>query len=374
MPRPPLIVLADDLTGAAELAAIAHENGRRAMVFTNVPRDPVDADVLVFSTDTRLLTAAQAARRVKLFSVAAKQMLPAGIFKKVDSVLRGPVIAEAEACAKVFGFDRVVLVPANPSLGRIIRNGSYFVDGLPLHHTAFAHDPHHPASSPDVQVLLGLKKKSPPVCFAPADPLPARGVFVGETGSGHDIIRWAQRSDATTLPAGGADFFRAWLNRRSGLRRRQVPHRLPAGPALLLHGTTSTVVQSGALLFSGRRPPSKNAVAEALRRGKSAIVAASQSTARDSKSHHPIAAGFAQLVRALQRADEFRHLLITGGATAGAVLSELGWSGFEVSHVWGSGAVTLRPTAAPDFAVTLKPGSYPWPAKLRRAVPRIFPS
>jgi uncharacterized protein YgbK (DUF1537 family) len=76
----------------------------------------------------------------------------------------------------------------------------------------------------------------------------------------------------------------------------------------------------------------------------------------------------------LQRADEFRHLLITGGATAGAVLSELGWSGFEVSHVWGSGAVTLRPTAAPDFAVTLKPGSYPWPAKLRRAVPRIFPS
>lgn len=374
MPRPPLIVLADDLTGAAELAAIAHENGRRAMVFTNVPRDPVDADVLVFSTDTRLLTAAQAARRVKLFSVAAKQMLPAGIFKKVDSVLRGPVIAEAEACAKVFGFDRVVLVPANPSLGRIIRNGSYFVDGLPLHHTAFAHDPHHPASSPDVQVLLGLKKKSPPVCFAPADPLPARGVFVGETGSGHDIIRWAQRSDATTLPAGGADFFRAWLNRRSGLRRRQVPHRLPAGPALLLHGTTSTVVQSGALLFSGRRPPSKNAVAEALRRGGSAIVAASQSTARDSKSHHPIAAGFAQLVRALQRADEFRHLLITGGATAGAVLSELGWSGFEVSHVWGSGAVTLRPTAAPDFAVTLKPGSYPWPAKLRRAVPRIFPS
>jgi hypothetical protein len=25
---------------------------------------------------------------------------------------------------------------------------------------------------------------------------------------------------------------------------------------------------------------------------------------------------------------------------------------------------SLRPTAAPDFTLTLKPGSYPWPAAL----------
>ena len=74
---------------------------------------------------------------------------------------------------------------------------------------------------------------------------------------------------------------------------------------------------------------------------------------------------FVRLAKQLYTAGSFQHLIIAGGATAAAVLQELAWTQFEVVHVWGPGVVTLQPTTAPGFAVTMKPGSYPWPASLR---------
>jgi uncharacterized protein YgbK (DUF1537 family) len=74
----------------------------------------------------------------------------------------------------------------------------------------------------------------------------------------------------------------------------------------------------------------------------------------------------------LHAAGAFRHLLIAGGATAAAVLRGLGWSRLKVVRVWGPGVVTLQPLAAPGFAVTLKPGSYPWPSGIRRSLHAVF--
>lgn len=48
-----------------------------------------------------------------------------------------------------------LLVPANPSRGRIIRDGRYFVDGIPLNEPAFARDPEHPPRSSSVAEMLG---------------------------------------------------------------------------------------------------------------------------------------------------------------------------------------------------------------------------
>jgi uncharacterized protein YgbK (DUF1537 family) len=54
------------------------------------------------------------------------------------------------------------------------------------------------------------------------------------------------------------------------------------------------------------------------------------------------------------------HLMIEGGATAAAVLQTLGWSHLTVTHEWAQGIVTLQPTQAENFRVTMKPGSYHW--------------
>ncbi|WP_415907451.1 nucleotide-binding domain containing protein [Oleiharenicola sp. Vm1] len=75
---------------------------------------------------------------------------------------------------------------------------------------------------------------------------------------------------------------------------------------------------------------------------------------------------FSLLVRRLRPTRAFRHVLIAGGTTTALVLESLGWHRLEVVHVWGPGVVTLRPSEAPRFAITTKPGSYPWPVSLRR--------
>jgi uncharacterized protein YgbK (DUF1537 family) len=204
----PHIVLADDLTGAAEVAAIAHQAGLHAVVLTRLPVGPVDADVLVFDTDTRLAPPREVARR------------------------------QVSACARALGRRRTFLIPSNPSLGRVIHQGRYFVNGQPLQATAFARDPHHPRHTDEVLTLLGPARPAPALCRARARQLPLGArIVIGEASNAADIAHWAGRLDETTLPAGAADFFRAWLEHQRGEKCTGLRYTLPAGGVLLLHGT-----------------------------------------------------------------------------------------------------------------------------------------
>jgi len=197
-------------------------------------------------------------------------------------------------------------------------------------------------------------------------------VIIGEAASPADIARWAHVVDRHTLPAGAADFFRSWLANHAASRSSAGRYRLPAGGALLLHGSTTPLVNTRPLRFRGSRAPAFATVAARLRRHGAAAVATAPTFSSRPQDPAAIARGFATLTRELHDAAVFSHLLIAGGATAAVVLRALGWSGLKVVRVWGPGAVTLQPANAPGFAVTLKPGSYPWPASLRRSLPRAL--
>lgn len=373
MPPLPLIVLADDLTGAAEIAAIAHNAGLRAIVFTTLPSCPLDVDVLIFDTNTRLLPPTQAARRVRTFVDLLKKIPHSGLFKKTDSVLRGPVLAELEACASALGRRRTLLVPSNPSLGRIIRDGHYYISDKPLDKTTFARDPHHPRLTSDVIALLDAKKESTIKCVPPTNLLPRTGVSVGEADSPADVLFWVGQVDAHTLPAGGADFFRVWLHSRRPYRQPSQVYRLPEGGVLHINGTIAapdpispfTVKPIG---VSARRPPTVKTLAArahtVLLEHGVVVVTTQGPVVHDTLVSIALTKVFALLAKQLHATGAFQHLLIAGGATAAAVLQELNWTQFEVVHVWGAGVVTLQPTAAPGFAITMKPGSYQWPASL----------
>jgi uncharacterized protein YgbK (DUF1537 family) len=371
MPSRPLIVLADDLTGAAEVAAIAHEAGLRAVVLTTVPPAPVDADVVVVDTDTRLARPAGAARRVQAWTRRLRAWPHAGVFKKTDSVLRGCVRAELKATAEALGCRRTLLVAGNPSLGRVIRGGLCYVDGRPIDRTTFARDPHHPRRSPAVANLLGTRAEAITAGCTPDASLPRTGLIVGDHRTVRDSTDWVRVLDAHTLPAGGADFFRAWLRAQRPPARRRITSAPLPGPTLLLHGTTATPAPSGALRFSGLRPPPPARVRLAIRLRDGAAVAASDLTRNDPRAPARIVAGFGKLAHTLLAAQGYRHLLIAGGATAAAVLHELGWTQLHVVRVWAPGVVSLQSLDA-GCLVTVKPGSYPWPAALRRAAAGAF--
>ncbi len=137
MSNPSLIIIADDLTGAADAALPFWRAGRRAVVVFN-PREawPEDTDVVAICTDTRAMTEPEAARVVA--AVAARLPGWATWFKKIDSTLRGWVGAETRALRKVQPRRRCVFAPAYPSRGRTWdADGVYRVGGVPLAETEF---------------------------------------------------------------------------------------------------------------------------------------------------------------------------------------------------------------------------------------------
>jgi uncharacterized protein YgbK (DUF1537 family) len=136
------LILADDLTGAADAGiAFARRGQRTAMTWgEHFAGDFAGARVLAYDCDTRRLgtEAAGAAQHV-----AAARCLQRGafamLFKKIDSTLRGQPAAEMAAlCGRLPApFDRAfgIFAPANPAMGRTTVDGRVLVHGEPLENT-----------------------------------------------------------------------------------------------------------------------------------------------------------------------------------------------------------------------------------------------
>src|SRR6185437_7719763 len=203
-------VIADDLTGAAELGAVGRRLGLKAEILCN-DQPSSTADLVGVDTDSRSCTPAEAAKRA---GAAAKLLQGAGarwIYKKVDSVLRGNVTAEVEAVMQQLGYNRALVLPANPSLGRIIRDGEYFVQGKPIHRTEFAHDPEYPRRSAQVLRMLNAPQHFMLRLANGSFDVPENTILVGQADSPEAVQAWARPRQDSVLPVGGSEFFGALL-------------------------------------------------------------------------------------------------------------------------------------------------------------------
>ncbi|MEU6715391.1 four-carbon acid sugar kinase family protein [Nonomuraea sp. NPDC046802] len=119
-----VFALADDLSGAAEVAAVLMSAGRSARIALSGP--PYGSDpVLVVDLDTR-----HHPRAGEIVGEAVRHAGGRRVFIKIDSLLRGNVAATVGAVPAP-----VVLTPALPSAGRVVVGGVPSVDGRPLRET-----------------------------------------------------------------------------------------------------------------------------------------------------------------------------------------------------------------------------------------------
>jgi uncharacterized protein YgbK (DUF1537 family) len=91
-----IAVIADDLTGAAELAGIGLNFQLRTEIRYRC-RCASTADLLIIATDTRSLPVAEAKQVIADLPASLMQLNPRLIFKKIDSVLRGHVLDEVQS-------------------------------------------------------------------------------------------------------------------------------------------------------------------------------------------------------------------------------------------------------------------------------------
>ncbi len=112
------------------------------------------AVVEVIDTETRHLTGEEAYRKVSALAEAARRGNPRLIYKKTDSTLRGNIGSELAALVDVFAAP-LMYAPAYPAMGRTVKGGRLYVNGIPVSETAFARDPLNPIRDDSIRRLIG---------------------------------------------------------------------------------------------------------------------------------------------------------------------------------------------------------------------------
>lgn len=144
-------VITDDFTSASDgIASFASRGWACAVAFS--PDEVQIAAVVSCDTDSRVLPAAQAAKRVALWATAWHDAQV--LIKQFDSTLRGPSAFEIAAAWAASGRAKLIIAPAFPDAGRTTHAGVVFVHGQPVSQTAFAGDPLNPVKESDLGILL----------------------------------------------------------------------------------------------------------------------------------------------------------------------------------------------------------------------------
>jgi uncharacterized protein YgbK (DUF1537 family) len=215
-----LFIIADDLTGAADTAVQFSKQGIRAAVF---PSANVDfrglgkaVEVVAVTTGSRHLPRREAYARVRATAEEAHRRGCRRFYKKIDSTFRGNVGAELEALMAGAGAPRLMLAPAYPAAGRIVRNGYLYVNGTPLHESAFARDPREPAAESFIPAIIGRQTSLTVSMVGSISAAAAMdfgsGIFLFDAATGRDlgaIGRFLDKKGALDAVAGSAGFAEA---------------------------------------------------------------------------------------------------------------------------------------------------------------------
>lgn len=368
--KTPVLVIADDFTGANDAGSGLAQAGARVHVLfsSETPLDSAAADVWVISTDSRAVSAAEAEARTEAVVRQHQAFIARGwLFKKIDSTLRGNIGAEVRAALAASGKKRALIVPAVPRLGRVTRRGEVRVNGVPLTETEYASDPKMPVISARVLTQIGIAGVEIDLAALRSDRFAAllaeqQGAVVIDAESESDIaliLAAAAQLEETPLLVGAAGL--------SDALGAQLTARHPA-PVLAVIGSMSASAQQQIAQLAAQRdialvdidicqlferprwPDSAqwtDQALAALRNGRHTVIR----TCQHADQRHEIDAlcqqqqitrqqlgeaicqFLGELTLAISRAQRPAGLYLSGGDVAIAVAQALGASGFQIQGI-----------------------------------------
>ncbi|MFF7311333.1 four-carbon acid sugar kinase family protein [Streptomyces sp. NPDC008137] len=381
----PVLALADDLSGAAETAVALRSPARILLGPVPGPVAAAPGESLVLDLDSRQLPGTEAARAVR----DVTHGVPAGtvLFKKVDSLLRGNLAAEAAAYAR--DGRGVVIATALPAARRTVRGGVVHLDGVPLHETDAWRSEARPAPTSVAAALGDLPSAPVPLTDVRGAPGALREALRARFAQGwHPVCDAETETDLDAIAAAALELGPAIRLLGTGglagaLGRLLGPHgvnTLDAGdavrPLLIVVGTAepSAREQVAHLLADGAHEISLSTrdLLHSPRRlapPVTAVTVVRVTGAADLAQARRLVAALADTV-----ADAARDcdLVLTGGETARRVLDALRVTDLRPVGQIHHGAVLSR---TPDGrSVVTRPGSYGGADSLRRIVRALRPA
>lgn len=378
-----IAVIADDLTGAAELAGIGLDYQLKTEVNTIVDPD-CNADLLIIATDTRSLPADKA---IKIIHVLTKQLMalkPRLLFKKIDSVLRGHVLDELNSQMKASGLKRALIIPGNPEHDKRVVNGTYYYKNIPVHLSNYSVDPDFPVTSSSVQTMLRAGENLP--LFKTNEKIPDAGVVIGEAASEIDLEHWVKLANNNTIIAGASGLFTKLLLNHFIPQKAEIishpPKMLQA--RLFVFGSTfhqgrypieDTLINNIPIIYLPAKlicneNPQKDlyesftgSVVQIIKEHHNAVIAIHPDITKGADINPvQLTRKMGTIVNHINQQVLLHELLIEGGATAWAILTELKISKLYPIKQLSPGVIRMGIAGNNQLCVTLKPGSYEWPA------------
>jgi uncharacterized protein YgbK (DUF1537 family) len=403
--------IADDYTGASDLANTLTRQGLRTVQTIGVPADDLklpEVDAVVVSLKSRSIEAGEAVARSRdaekwLRGRGAGHVLfkICSTFDSTDDGNIGPVM---DALRDDCGEKIVLVTPAFPETGRTVYQGNLFVGLVPLNESPLKDHPLNPMHDSNLVRVLARQSKTK-VGLANlasltrgADAVRARLLELAGQGIGAAIIDAVFDSDLETIGAVaaghrlsvGASGIGLGLARALVKSGKVKPASSAAtgaavgGPAACLAGSCSQatlqqIAKAEAIMpvlhldpdrVVAGREEARRAVAWAAERVHSGPVLIASSAApeevaalqsRHGRSHagHAIEQAMADIAESLVGAG-VRRLVVAGGETSGAVVDRLRIPGFLVGEEIAAGVPVLRAVGAGsgEMLLALKSGNF----------------
>lgn len=158
-------VIADDFTGATDIAGFLVSQGLSTIQLNGVPDSIalVDADAVVISLKSRSCPVDEAVSQSLAALAWLQQKGVEQVFFKYcstfDSTAQGNIGPVTDALMAKMGVACTVIAPALPVNGRDVFNGQLFVNGVPLNESGMRHHPVTPMEDADLVRLMSRQAR-----------------------------------------------------------------------------------------------------------------------------------------------------------------------------------------------------------------------
>ncbi len=406
--RPLLGCIADDFTGATDLANMLVRGGMRTVQSIGIPDEALaaglDADAIVIALKSRTTPVADAVDE----SLAALEWLRARgceqIFFKYcstfDSTAAGNIGQVSQALLEKLGSDFTLACPAFPENGRTIFRGHLFVQDQLLNECGMQHHPLTPMCDANLMRVLqaqtdkkvgllrydtvaqGVDKVRERIAQLRADGI---GMAIADAVSDADLYTLGAACADLPLLTGGSGLALGLPEnfRRAGKLRAVDAAQLPAiaGGEVVLAGSASLATngQVAAWLEAGRpalridplalaagKPVVEQALAFARDAGQTVLIYATSSPdqVKAVQAELGVERAGALVEQALGDiakgllAGGVRRFVVAGGETSGAVVQALGVRLLQIGAQIDPGVPATVSTQGQPLALALKSGNF----------------
>ena len=397
---PDIVILADDLSGAADCGIVFAQAGLDTRVSLGTTHTDPSVAVLAIDGDTRSRSCRDAITETERL-VRAHAGQGRTLFRKVDSTLRGHLAAELAATLAVRREDGPaigILAPAFPATGRTTSGGHQHLDGVALEHTSLwrregmrgrAHLPEMLQAAGLTAAVIGLELlRGPDLAAGLIERARHHDVLVADVECDTDLALLAQA-------AGAIDTEIVWAG-SAGLARHLIPSRAArnttrssppplAGPILFVVGSASTVSRRQATHLAHQAPVTTLIVSTetlragpdasdwlraraglrvALARGQDTLVMLGEEDPTDLAEGAFLCRALAALI--VPETGAAAALVATGGETARAILDRMGATGLRLMGELESGVPLSILEGARPIPIITKAGAFGTDATLLR--------